>query len=250
MGDVAVADARRPPAGPSRGRGRRGGSRRSARRGCPAGCAPRRGAAGGRSCLGRSSVSSRVGGVGGRGAGRGGQGVDDRSAAPRRRGRRRGTTPRTRSAAGRRPGRAWRGRTPCRPSCPVREASAKSRTGRRGVGEEDAEHVAAAPAPRGVRRPGSAPRRRPTRWRRRRPVDVGVDLVGRQPQRGQPGGRRDRVPRQRAGLVDRPLRRRACAITSARPPNAAAGKPPPITLPKVTRSGRQPSTAPSRPHWP
>ena len=40
------------------------------------------------------------------------------------------------------------------------------------------------------------------------------------------------------------------AITSARPPKAAAGKPPPITLPKVTRSGRQPSTAPSRPHHP
>ena len=38
-------------------------------------------------------------------------------------------------------------------------------------------------------------------------VDVGVDLVGRQPQRGQPGGGGDRVPRQRAGLVDRPLRR-------------------------------------------
>ena len=31
-------------------------------------------------------------------------------------------------------------------------------------------------------------------------------------------------------------------MTSARPPNAAAGKPPPITLPKVIRSGRQPSS--------
>ena len=39
-------------------------------------------------------------------------------------------------------------------------------------------------------------------------------------------------------------------ITSARPPNAAAGSPPPITLPKVNRSGAQPSTAPVRPQWP
>ncbi|CAM5267050.1 hypothetical protein STANM309S_01438 [Streptomyces tanashiensis] len=31
-------------------------------------------------------------------------------------------------------------------------------------------------------------------------------------------------------------------MTSARPPNAAAGKPPPMTLPKVIRSGFTPST--------
>lgn len=31
-------------------------------------------------------------------------------------------------------------------------------------------------------------------------------------------------------------------MTSARPPNAAAGKPPPMTLPKVIRSGLTPST--------
>ena len=30
-------------------------------------------------------------------------------------------------------------------------------------------------------------------------------------------------------------------MSSARPPNAAAGKPPPITLPKVIRSGATPS---------
>ena len=39
-------------------------------------------------------------------------------------------------------------------------------------------------------------------------------------------------------------------MRSARPPKAAAGNPPPITLPKVIRSGVQPSTAPSRPHPP
>jgi hypothetical protein len=38
----------------------------------------------------------------------------------------------------------------------------------------------------------------------------------------------------------------SCPITSARPPNAAAGKPPPITLPKVIRSG----TTPSMPNQP
>ena len=38
-------------------------------------------------------------------------------------------------------------------------------------------------------------------------VQVGVDLVGGQPQRGQAGGGGDRVPGQGAGLVDRPLRR-------------------------------------------
>ncbi len=31
-------------------------------------------------------------------------------------------------------------------------------------------------------------------------------------------------------------------MTSARPPNAAAGKPPPMTLPNVIRSGTTPST--------
>ena len=42
--------------------------------------------------------------------------------------------------------------------------------------------------------------------RRGRGVDAQVDLVGAGPQRGQPGGHRDRVPGQRAGLVDRPGR--------------------------------------------
>ena len=38
-------------------------------------------------------------------------------------------------------------------------------------------------------------------------ADVGVDLVGREPQRGEAGGGGDRVPREGAGLVDRALRR-------------------------------------------
>ena len=35
-------------------------------------------------------------------------------------------------------------------------------------------------------------------------------------------------------------------MRSRRPPNAAVGNPPPITLPNVMRSGRTPST----PNWP
>ena len=40
-----------------------------------------------------------------------------------------------------------------------------------------------------------------------RTVELGVDLVRAAPQRGQAGGDGDRVPGQRAGLVDRPDRR-------------------------------------------
>jgi hypothetical protein len=39
-------------------------------------------------------------------------------------------------------------------------------------------------------------------------------------------------------------------MISARPPNAAAGKPPPITLPKVNRSGAPAAYGPSRPYQP
>ena len=97
-------------------------------------------------------------------------------------------------------------------------------------------------ARRGVRRPGSAPRpaapasvsptrrrggRRPRRW-------PGAAWSARRWWR--PGSPTACRPGRRAP------RARAAPITSARPPNAAAGKPPPITLPKVNRSGAQPST--------
>ena len=39
-------------------------------------------------------------------------------------------------------------------------------------------------------------------------------------------------------------------MTSARPPKAAAGKPPPMTLPKVNRSGAPASYGPSSPYQP
>ena len=39
-------------------------------------------------------------------------------------------------------------------------------------------------------------------------------------------------------------------MIAAGPPSAATGIPPPMTLPKVNRSGAQPSPEPSRPHHP
>ena len=59
-------------------------------------------------------------------------------------------------------------------------------------------------------------------------------------ERRQPGGDRERVARQRArpGRPRRPAR--ACSISSARPPTAAAGRPPPMTLPMIVRSARTP----------
>ena len=39
-------------------------------------------------------------------------------------------------------------------------------------------------------------------------------------------------------------------MTSARPPKAAAGNPPPITFPKVNRSGAPAAYGPSRPNQP
>ena len=73
-------------------------------------------------------------------------------------------------------------------------------------------------------------------------------VVAQPPQHGDPGGGGERVPGERAGLVDvdRPARGGPC--TSARPPNAASGSPPPTILPRMVRSGRTPkrSCAPPR----
>ena len=238
-------DRARRPAAPSAGRGRRGGSRRGGRRGRPRGCAPRRAGAGGRwwssdSCQvtrGRPAAAAR----GGR------QRVEHGLHGVGRRGRRRRTTPRTPRAAGRRPGRASSGRT--RRTPPVSWRCAAVEVADRAVGEEHREHRAG--GLHDVRDAGLGERR----------GGRGLDRVA---GRGRGGRRRRRSPgagwrgrrwwRSGSPRACRPGRRgpraRACAITSARPPNAAAGKPPPITLPKVIRSGVQPSTAPSRPHWP
>ncbi len=61
--------------------------------------------------------------------------------------------------------------------------------------------------------------------RRRRGVDAQVDLVGAGPERGQPGRHRDRVPGQRAGLVD----------------GAGRGQPGHHLGPAAERRGRQPA---------
>ncbi len=163
------------------------------------------------------------------------------SARPARRARRRRTTPRTPTAAGRRRGRASRGRTRRRRRCPGRWAAAKSRTGpsvkktenmvpadctQCGTPASDSASVAASL----IVVPTS--------------VEVGVDVVGREAERGQAGGGRDRVPREGACLVDRPLRRE-------HPPSGRPGRrrpPPGSRRPSPCRrsSGRGSSPRPHR----
>ena len=130
---------------------------------------------------------------------------------------------------------------------PGAEASAKSRTGRSVKNTENMVPVAwtTCGTPAAVERLGGGGLDRVAGG-----GDVGVDLVGGQPQRGQPGGGRDRVPRERAGLVDRAPP--APAATSRRPgrrtPRPGSRRPSPCR----TSPGRAPSPrrAPSRPHWP
>ena len=252
VGDVAVADRRRRPARPSAGRGRRGGSRAAGRRGCRSGCAPHRAAAGGRwSSLGHRVPARAIGYGGGR-------------ARRQRAGR---ATIRSRAAS------SWAARQEPHLERARRQVDAlvehrveeRGVTGRRrcrdGVGEVADRSV----TPSSVKKTLNMLPRCCTTW--------GTPAVGQRLGRGladrraRPcrGGRRPRrwpaaawsarrswrpgsPTACRPGRPARPAR--ACAITSARPPNAAAGKPPPITLPNVIRSGRQPSTAPSRPQCP
>ena len=54
---------------------------------------------------------------------------------------------------------------------------------------------------------------------------------------GETRGGGERVPRERAGLVHGPERRELVHRRAAGPPTAASGSPPPITLPKIERSG-------------
>ena len=85
-------------------------------------------------------------------------------------------------------------------------AAGAGEVGDRGVGEEHREHrpgrLDDVGDAGGGERVGDAGLDRVTGA-----VQVGVDLVGGQPQRGQPGGGRDRVPRQGARLVDGTQRR-------------------------------------------
>ena len=73
-------------------------------------------------------------------------------------------------------------------------------------------------------------------------VEAGVGGRRHLAQRRQAGGHGDRVPVVGAAVVDE--RRRVgskTAITSARPPTAPTGKPPPMILPRQVRSGGRPA---------
>ena len=48
-----------------------------------------------------------------------------------------------------------------------------------------------------------------------------------------PGGHRERIARERAGLIDGPCRRDECPSMSARPPYAPTGSPPPMIFPET-----------------
>ena len=237
---------------PSACRGRRGGSRAAGRTARPRGCAPRRAAAGGRSSRGlaQSAAPRRPASWAAAAARRGaGQCVEHglHGAVVVGGGHEPRFVRRRREVDARVEHRVEEGRRT--PRCP----------GARGVGEvtdrsrsvKNTENIVPAawttwgtPAPLkriGGRGPDGVARGR---------VEVGVDALVGQPQRGR-GRRSWRSGSPRACRPGRPAPPApACAITSARPPNAAAGKPPPITLPNVIRSGRQPSTAPSSPHCP
>ena len=120
---------------------------------------------------------------------------------------RRGDEPRLvrRRRAGRRPGRASSGRTRRRRPVSCWLAPAKSRD--RAVAEEHREHGAG--GLHDVRHAGGARAPRTTAARMVCAVAsrCGVDLGRREPERGEAGGGGDRVPGERAGLVDRALGR-------------------------------------------
>ena len=185
------------------------------------------------------------GGLPGRRRG-GRQGVDDGLDGGGRRGPTTGTTPHTPTAAGRRRGRASRGRRRRTPRCP---GAARRRSRGPGPSVKNTENIVPAdctawgtPASDSALSAASLIAS---------PAAVRGRTRRRSPGAGWPGRRSRRSGSRRACRPGRPARSAtSIAITSARPPNAAAGKPPPITLPNVIRSGVQPSRAPSRPHCP
>ena len=209
MGDVAVLDRRRRPSRPSACRARRGGSRRAARRGRPRGCAPRRAGADGRSVSGvwliAPSLRCRWPTAAAAGAARAARPAPP--ARPGRRGPTTGTTPRTPTAAGRRRRASRALKKAAYAVTSVRVADSKSRTGPAAGSLKKTENIVPADGDQ-VRHPGRGQRLgRGGLDDLAGGADVGVDLVGGQPERGQAGRGGDGVPGQGAGLVDRPLGR-------------------------------------------
>ena len=99
------------------------------------------------------------------------------------------------------------------------------------VGHEEREHradPAHAPEPRA----GPPRAARPSARARRTPPRRAAGAARRAPPRSRADCRRACRPGTRARSA------RADAITSARPPNAASGRPPPTILPRIVRSGR------------
>ena len=132
------------------------------------------------------------------------QGIEDRRDGPVVVGR--GHEPRLvrRRRAGRRPGRASSGRTRRRPRCP---AGSPRRSRATAPSRKKTENIVPAVwttwGTDAARRASDAALRIVGRGL----VEAGVDLGRREAQGGEPGRRGDRVPRERAGLVDGPLGR-------------------------------------------
>ena len=79
--------------------------------------------------------------------------------------------------------------------------------------------------------------RSPCTRRSRAPRDLVVKVGGQRAERRDSRRHRERIARQRSRLIDGPVGA-TCSIRSRRPPYAATGNPPPITLPSVVRSAR------------
>ena len=146
-----------------------------------------------------------------------------------------GRASRSRSARSTRPGRAARG-TPAR-SGRGRLARGAVVVGHGRVGEEDPEQRE---GPRDLRGDAGVGEHLAQAVREAlRGLSSGVRRVVELGEHREPGRGGERVPRQRAGLVHGP-ERRELVHHAARPPTAASGSPPPITLPKIERSGVMP----------
>ena len=158
-----------------------------------------------------------------------------------------GTRPRTATAAAGRPRRASRGRTARRPRGPTPMASAasmrrRSPEERRSAASRRGDTATRAPAARGgVRSPAAS--RAPALLQPQVALRRRARRVSRSRRPSRAGGRTASRPgtRARSGATS--------AISSARPPYAPIGMPPPMILPSTVRSGRTPkrACAPPRP---
>ena len=221
-----VAEVLGDPLGHLRGRARTGGSPAAGRRGRRWGCAPRRGAAGARRCAAghgaRAPASGTTScadcrkpgwvlgtrpGTARQRPGRAGQGRDDPVDGGVVVRRRRRTTPRTRSAAGRRPASsiAWKNAAERR-RCPGR---ARRRSCAPAPSRKKTENIVPAHWTRCGTPASDKASDAASAMARDDLAEAGVEGVVAGPQRGQAGGGGDRVPGQRAGLVDRARRARA-----------------------------------------